>query len=150
MNIRIEQAPNPNSRVTLSNEKDPLGVPRVHLNWDLTPLDKRSIRTIHYLIGRELAISGYGRLKLKDYFSDENDFSFPDNTHGGNHHMGTIRMHEDPKKGVVDTNCKLHGINNLFVAGSAVFPTAGAPNPTLTIVALSLRLSDFIKEKMIG
>lgn len=148
MNIRIEQAPNPESRVSLSNEKDSLGVPRVHLNWDLTPLDKRSIRTIHYLIGRELAISGYGRLKLKDYFSDENDFSFPDNTHGGNHHMGTIRMHEDPKKGVVDINCKLHGINNLFVAGSAVFPTGGAPNPTLTIVALSLRLSDFLKNKM--
>ena len=148
MNIRMEQAPNPKSRVSLSEEKDSLGVPRVHLNWDLTPLDKRSIRTIHYLIGRELAISGYGRLKLRKEFSNADDYLFPKDTHGGNHHMGTTRMDEDPKKGVVDINCKLHGIDNLFVAGSACFPTAGAPNPTLTIVALSLRLSDFIKDKM--
>lgn len=148
LNVRIEQAPNPNSRVTLGKEKDGLGVPKTHMNWDLTPLDKRSIRTIHYLIGQQMAISGYGRLKLKDYFADETDFSFPDHTHGGNHHMGTTRMDNNPKKGVVDENCKIHGIHNLYVAGSACFPTAGAPNPTLTLVALTIRLSDYIKNKI--
>lgn len=148
MDIRIEQAPNPNSRLTLGGEKDELGVQRAHMNWDLTQLDKRSIRTIHYLIGKELAASGLGRLKLRPHFEDASDTTFPENTHGGNHHIGTTRMDEDPKKGVVNTNCQLHGIHNLYVAGSACFPTAGSPNPTLTIVALSLRLSDFIKEKM--
>jgi choline dehydrogenase-like flavoprotein len=148
LNIRMEQSPNPNSRVTLGNEKDGLGVPRVHMNWDLTFLDKRSIRTIYYLIGKEMGASGLGRLKLREEFRDENDHSFPEDTHGGNHHIGTTRMDEDPKKGVVDINCKVHGINNLYVAGSACFPTAGGPNPTLTITALSIRLSDFIKGKM--
>lgn len=148
MDIRIEQAPNPNSRVTLGTEKDELGVPRVHMNWDLTPLDKRSIRTIHYLIGKEIGASGLGRLKLRKEFSDPNDNSFPEDTHGGNHHIGTTRMNEDSKKGVVNLDCQVHGINNLYIAGSACFPTAGAPNPTLTIVALSLRLSDFLKIKM--
>jgi choline dehydrogenase-like flavoprotein len=145
MDIRLEQAPNPNSRVSLSNEKDELGVPRVHMNWDLTPLDKRSIRTIHFLVGKEMAKSGLGRLKFRNHFEDENDNSWPDDTHGGNHHMGTTRMNSDPKKGVVDINCKVHGISNLFIAGSACFPTAGAPNPTLTLTALSIRLSDHIK-----
>lgn len=146
MNIRMEQAPNPNSRITLGNEKDKFGVPRTHVNWDLTYLDKRSIRTIHYLIGKEMALSGLGRLKFKPHFEDANDTSWPDDTHGGNHHMGTTRMDSDPKKGVVNTDCKIHGISNLFVAGSACFPTAGAPNPTLTLTALSIKLSDHIKK----
>ena len=64
---------------------------------------------------------------------------------GGWHHMGTAKMHDDPKHGVVDANCKVHGIDNLHVAGSATFATAGAPNPTLTLVALTLRLSDRVK-----
>jgi choline dehydrogenase-like flavoprotein len=148
MDIRIEQAPNPNSRVTLNTERDELGVPQAHLHWDLTPLDKRSIRTVHYLIGQQIALSGLGRMKLRDYFVDENDFSFPDETHGGNHHMGTTRMSDDPKTGVVNSECQIHGIANLYVAGSACFSTAAAPNPTLTIVALSLRLSDHIKSKL--
>ena len=63
----------------------------------------------------------------------------------GNHHMGTTRMHNDPRRGVVDANSKLHGVNNLFVAGSAVFPTYGASNPTLNLIALVLRLADHLK-----
>jgi choline dehydrogenase-like flavoprotein len=145
MNIRIEQAPNPNSRVTLGKEKDALGVPRASMNWDLTELDKRSIRKIHYLIGQEMGKSGFGRLKLREPFVDENDMTFPKDIHGGNHHMGTMRMNNDPKKGVVNDNCQVHGIHNLFIAGSACFPTAGAPNPTMTLIAMSLRLSDHIK-----
>ena len=82
------------------------------------------------------------------YLRDENDESWPTFTAGGFHHMGTTKMNNDPKKGVVDSNCKVHGLNNLFVAGSSCFPTAGAVNPTLTIIALSLRLSDFIKSKI--
>ena len=66
----------------------------------------------------------------------------------GHHHLGTTRMHDDPKQGVVDADCKVHGIANLFVAGSAVFPTYGASNPTLNLLALTLRLADHLKKVM--
>lgn len=148
LNIRMEQAPNPNSRITLGTEKDALGMTKAHMNWDLTFLDKKSIRTIYYLIGKEIGASGFGLLKLRDEFRDENDTTFPEDTHGGNHHIGTTRMNEDPKKGVVNINCQVHGINNLYIASSSCFPTAGCPNPTLTIVALTIRLSDFLKNKI--
>lgn len=146
--IRIEQSPNPNSRVTLDTEKDELGMPRGILNWELTPLDKRSIRRIFHILGQQMAISEIGRIKLMDYLRDENDDTFPDSTNGGWHHMGTTRMGADPKNSVVDPNCQVHGISNLYVAGSGCYVTAAAPNPTLTLVALSLRLSDFVKSKM--
>ena len=148
LNTRIEQAPNPNSRINIGTEKDELGVPRANLHWQLTDFDKRSIRKIYQILGQQIGIAGIGRLKLMEFLQDENDNSWPDGTNGGWHHMGTTRMSEDPKDGVVDANCKIHGISNLFVAGAACYPTSGAPNPTLTLVALSLRLSDFIKEKM--
>jgi choline dehydrogenase-like flavoprotein len=145
LSTRIEQAPNPNSRVTIGPEKDELGVPRANLHWELTALDKRSVRRIHQLIGQQVGIAGFGRVKLMEFLRDENDDTFPESTNGGWHHMGTTRMNEDPKKGVVNANCQVHGISNLFVAGSACYPTSGAPNPTLTLVALSLRLSDYVK-----
>jgi choline dehydrogenase-like flavoprotein len=63
------------------------------------------------------------------------------------HHMGTTRMHSDPKRGVVDGNCRVHGVSNLYIAGSSVFPTSGHANPTLTIVALALRLGDHLSRK---
>jgi choline dehydrogenase-like flavoprotein len=59
--------------------------------------------------------------------------------------MGTTRMHADPRQGVVDVNCKVHGVDNLYIAGSSVFPTGGYANPTLTLVALALRLADRLK-----
>jgi len=143
---RIEQAPNPDSRITLESEKDSLGVPRATLNWVLTPLEKRSIRKIHELLGQQVGLAGIGRVKMLEYLQDKNDNSWPSFTGGGWHHMGTTRMSDDPTKGVVDANCKVHRIDNLFIAGSSCFATAGAPNPTLTLTALSLRLSDHLKE----
>jgi choline dehydrogenase-like flavoprotein len=142
---RIEQAPNPDSRITLDREKDALGMNRSHLHWSFTELEKRSIRTIHELIGREAGRAGLGRVRLLEYLHDEKDSTWPDFTGGGWHHMGTTRMSDDPKTGVVDRNCKVHGMGNLHIAGSSCFSTAGAPNPTLTVVALSLRLADQLK-----
>lgn len=142
---RIEQAPNPDSRVTLDTEKDGLGMPRAKLNWALTQLEKHSIRKIHELIGQELGKAGIGRVKLMEYLWDENDTSWPPFTGGGWHHMGTTRMSEDPKMGVVDANCKVHGIANLHIAGASCYATAAAPNPTLTVIALTLRLSEHLK-----
>ncbi len=143
---RIEQAPNPNSRVTLDTETDALGVRRAMLHWELTPLEKRSIRTIYEIIGQQLGIASKGRVRLMDYLQDENDNRWPEFTGGGWHHMGTTRMSADPKQGVVDANCKIHSLQNLYVAGAACYATAAAPNPTLTVVALTLRLSDHLKK----
>lgn len=146
LSTRIEQAPNPMSRVTLDTAKDALGMPRPILHWELTPFEKRSTRTIYELIGQQVGAAGVARLQLMDHLQDPNDHSWPDFTSGGWHHMGTTRMSDDPRTGVVDANCKIHGIANLFVAGGSCFVTAAAPNPTLTITALSLRLSDHLKK----
>jgi choline dehydrogenase-like flavoprotein len=138
-----EQGPNPDSRVMLSDERDSLGMRRVNLDWRLTPYDMQSnIRTLKILddIFRR---SGLGRVYGHLYSRIPSD-----SIHGGWHHMGTTRMHLDPKKGVVDEKCKVHSIPNLFIAGPSVFPTGGYANPSLTIVALAIRLADYIKRLM--
>jgi len=147
LKTRQEQSPNPNSRVTLSTEKDALGMPRARLDWQLTELDKRSIRTYYEVLGRELGRTGIGRVQIRDWLLND-DRSWPSFLSGGWHHMGTTRMNNDPKQGVVDANCRVHGLSNLFIGGAAVYATAGAVNPTLTLVALALRLSDHLKTKV--
>ena len=141
---RMEQAPNPESRIQLSKERDALGLHRVALDWRLTSVDIRSIDVLTRAVAAEFGRLGYGRVKLADWLFDSSDRWEP-RMQGGSHHMGTTRMAEDPKRGVVDANCKIHGIANLYVAGSSVFPTSGYANPTLTIVALALRLSAHLK-----
>jgi choline dehydrogenase-like flavoprotein len=76
------------------------------------------------------------------------DDEWPHVPAGGYHHMGTTRMHADPRHGVVDANCRVHETDNVYVAGSSVFPTCGYASPTLTLVALALRLADHLKEKI--
>ena len=147
LKTRQEQTPNPASRVTLSSEKDAMGMPRVRLDWQFTELDKRSMRTFYEVVARELGRVGLGRVRILDWLL-EDDRSWPSFLSGGWHHMGTTRMHRDPKQGVVDADCRVHGLANLYVAGAAVYPTSGAANPTLTLVALSLRLSDHLKTKL--
>ena len=149
MFTRQEQSPNPESRIVLSSEKDALGMPRANLRWRFTSLDKRSIRVFYELLGKEMGRAGLGRVQLKDWLLDGDDDKWPNILSGGWHHMGTARMHEDPKQGVVDANCQVHGLANLFVAGGAVYPTGGAVNPTLTVVAVSLRLSDHLKNRVL-
>jgi choline dehydrogenase-like flavoprotein len=95
-------------------------------------------------------MSEKGRVRLLEYLWDENDHSWPEFTGGGWHHMGTTRMGTDPKQSVVNPDCRVHGIDNLYMAGSSCYVTAGAPNPTLTLVALSLRLSDHLKQRVKG
>jgi choline dehydrogenase-like flavoprotein len=143
---RIEQAPNPDSRIILDAERDALGMPRAALHWELTPLEKRSIRKIHELLGQQVGRAGIGRVRLLDFLQDEKDSSWPDWTGAGWHHMGTTRMGTDPKQSVVDANCKVHGLANLYCAGASCYTTAAAVNPTLTLVALTLRLSDHLKQ----
>jgi choline dehydrogenase-like flavoprotein len=145
---RMEQAPNPNSRITLDTEKDSLGMPKAMLHWELTALEKNSLRTINTIIGQEVGRVSMGRVKVYDYLQDETNESWPTFTGGGWHHMGTTRMSEDPKQGVVDSTCKVHGISNLYVAGSSSYVTAGAVNPTLTLIAMAIRLTDYLKQRL--
>ena len=145
---RIEQAPNPSSRVTLDTEKDALGVPRAALHWELSLLEKRSLYKIYELLGQQIGQAGTGRIKMKEFLLSKNENTWPSFTGGGWHHMGTTRMNNDPKQGVVDANCRVHGLSNLYMAGASCFTTAGAPNPTLTLVALTLRLSDHVKNQL--
>jgi choline dehydrogenase-like flavoprotein len=138
-----QTTPDPDSRVTLDQERDALGLPRVKLDLHLSELARHSIkRTLEIFAGR-LGESGLGRVKIA--FD-----GWPVGINYGNHHMGTTRMSANPKHGVVDADCRIHGIGNLYVAGSSVFPTSGSANPTLTIVALALRLADQIKRCMLG
>jgi choline dehydrogenase-like flavoprotein len=141
--IMSEQAPNPDSRVTLGDERDALGQRLVRLNWQLTPMDINSIIRSQQIMDEAFRKSGLGRLYIE--LSDETP---PHKIEGGYHHMGTTRMHSDPKKGVVDQNCQVHDMSNLFIAGPSVFPTSGQANPALTTVALCVRLADHVKELM--
>ncbi|MGQ3049613.1 MAG: FAD-dependent oxidoreductase [Niveispirillum sp.] len=154
--VRGEQAPNPDSRVRLSQARDMLGQRRADLDWQLSPLDKRSAHAVTELVGAELARTGLGRITLDNWLLDGTD-AWPtgadDGDHhdvlqGGHHHIGTTRMSADPSTGVVDANAKVWGKENLFVAGSSIFPTSGWANPTLTIVALSLRLGAHLARQL--
>ena len=144
LTTRQEQAPNPDSRITLSTEKDALGMPRAKFDWRVTDLDKHSIRTFYQLLGREMGRTSTGRVQIKEWLLSD-DKTWPGFISGGWHHMGTLRMNSDPKQGVTDANCKVHDIGNLYIGGAATYPTAGAVNPTFTLVALSLRLADHLK-----
>jgi choline dehydrogenase-like flavoprotein len=145
---RTEQAPNPASRVQLVRDIDVLGMPRAKLDWQLTELDRQSIRAHCQELGRQFGRSGLGRVRVLDWLRGEDDSSWPSFLSGGWHHMGTTRMHTSPRHGVVDPDCRVHGVANLHVAGASVYPTGGAANPTLTLIALTLRLSDHLKARV--
>lgn len=136
-----EQAPHPDSRITLSDHTDALGMPRLHLDWRLGEEDWRSIHRSMELLTDQLAAAGIarGRMQIRT------DEPWQPLTWGA-HHMGATRMASSPADGVVDPNGRLFGVDNLYVTGGSVFPTGGAANPTLTIVALALRLADHLQE----
>ena len=135
---RIASAPERDSRITLVRDRDALGLRKAKLTWALNPIDRRSVVRSLELVGAAVGAAGMGRLRI---LVDEDDRKWPEDLAGGWHHMGTTRMSDDPAHGVVDRNCKVHGLANLYVAGSSVFPTPGSGTPTMTIVALALRLA---------
>lgn len=141
-----EQAPNPNSRVLLGDQRDALGLRRLQLDWRLSDIDKRSIRDLAFLVGLEIGRMQRGRVGVPRWLLDETPRD-DDPILGGYHHMGTTRMADSPAQGVVDANCRVFSTENLFISGSSVFTTGGAANPTLTIVALALRLADHIDRR---
>ncbi|MDE8653745.1 FAD-dependent oxidoreductase [Novosphingobium album (ex Liu et al. 2023)] len=145
--IRGEQAPNPDSRVLLSAARDELGQRRADLSWQLSALDKHTARVVTRVFDEEMRRMGKGSVTPSEWLSEPGPAWPVDPTVGnhpiaGYHHLGGTRMSADPRHGVVDADCRVHGYANLHVAGSSVFATAGWANPTLTIVAFALRLAD--------
>lgn len=136
-----EQTPNPESRVTLDDRRDALGLRRARLQWRLTDLDRHSVRRSQEIVDHALRQAGLGQLDR--LLGDERP---PEDQRGQWHHMGTTRMSVDPRHGVVDHEGRVHGMRNLYLAGSSVFPTVGYANPTLTVVALALRLAAHLRD----
>ena len=132
-----EQPPDPESRITLAEQRDPLGVPQARLDWRVGDAERAAVRATVSAVSGWFESSSLGTVRPSasfDYFD-------------GFHHMGATRMSRDPTAGVVDRDCRVHGVENLYVAGSSVFPSAGHANPTLTIVALALRLADRLRKQ---
>jgi choline dehydrogenase-like flavoprotein len=138
----MELLPDPERRLTLTSEKDALGLPRLKLSMRVADADFSLYHDTLKELGRQLLSSGTGLLKItrRQNWSQNMDW--------GNHHLGTTRMHSDPKQGVVNADSQVHGLGNLYVAGSSIFPTYSASNPTLNLVALTLRLADHLKKVM--
>jgi choline dehydrogenase-like flavoprotein len=136
----LEQEPDPENRITLGKRRDRFGQPLPHLTWRESGFMRDSHRRSLQLLDTEFQTCGFGRLQHRD-----DEIAFLEGYHQyGLHHMGSTRMSDDPRQGVVDRDCRVHGIRNLFIAGSSVFPTGGAANPTWTIAALAARLADHL------
>lgn len=164
--VLAEQELNRDSRVTLSDGADPFGQPRARVDWRHTDLDRTSILAGLRIMGTELGRLGAGRLQitpggfdpsavptaegglLSAYKVSVDDINLEDFPLGiGFHHMCTTRMDDDPERGVVDSDCRVHDVGNLYIAGSSVFSTGGVATPTFNITALALRLADHLSAR---
>jgi choline dehydrogenase-like flavoprotein len=139
VNIGFDVAPNAGSAVVLSQRRNELGEPLAELRWRLSDDDEEMMAATVRTVARQLALLGVGRLNVNPPAG-----TWVASVEGQHHHMGTLRMSSSPTGGVVDTNQRFHDLANLYAAGSAVFPTYGHVNPTLNVVALSLRLGDHL------
>ncbi|MGH9382557.1 MAG: GMC oxidoreductase, partial [Thermoanaerobaculia bacterium] len=135
-----EPVPDPENRVRLGEERDALGLRRAALAWRLTEREVANFRAVAERLTRSLGEALRGRVRL--LMTEEDPWA---RARWSNHHIGTTRMDPDPARGVVDLDCRVHGVAGLYVAGSSVFPTAGVSNPTYTLIALTLRLADHLK-----
>lgn len=145
-----EQAPRHHNRVALSaTDRDAFGVPRIELHWKKDELDRRTMLEAMRIVGEDFARRDIGRVQISEWVLNDEDYP-ADMELAGNHHMGGTRMGEDVRTSVVDRNCRVHGMSNLYVGGSSVFATSGQCTPTTTIVALALRLGDHLAREAGG
>jgi choline dehydrogenase-like flavoprotein len=147
LDFHAEQEPNSASRVTLGEQRDAFGMPRLNVDWRYTPGDVRTVSRALQLLRADLARGGVATL---DYDPATVEAEMTRYGAYGGHHIGTIRMGSDPRTSMVDAHGRIHGVGNLFVAGSATFPTSSQANPTLTIVALALRMAEHLNNKLQG
>jgi choline dehydrogenase-like flavoprotein len=147
LDFHAEQQPTPESRVELMTEVDALGMPRLRVDWRYTAVDVETVRRAIALLAEDIERSGIGTLAY-----DPASVEFEMTRYGayGGHHIGTARMGLDPASSVVNADCRVHGISNLSIASAAVFPTCSQANPTLTVVALALRLASRLRAKIAG
>jgi choline dehydrogenase-like flavoprotein len=142
LDVHAEQQPNPRSRVTLGPQCDALGLPRLHIDWRYTRRDVETVQRALTLFAREIDHWRVGRF---EYNAQTVEMEMTRYGAYGGHHLGTARMGTDPRTSATDAQGRVHGVDNLFVAGAALFPTSGQANPTLTIVALALRTAAHLK-----
>jgi choline dehydrogenase-like flavoprotein len=145
--IDLEQEPNRESRITLSSKRDRLGMQQARVDWKIGELERRTALYFSRFLTQELRRLGLDQVEEAAWLTKRTPLCEGDLA-GNYHHIGTTRMSESPRDGVVDQNCRVHGIANLYAVGTSVFPTGGHANPTLTIVALSIRLADHIREQL--
>jgi len=145
--VACEQELNPDNRVRLIAEHDRFGLRRIELDWRVSEMDLRTLHTAATEVAARLAARDRGRMQIVDWLLN-GGAPTADRLWGGNHHMGTTRMSDDPKTGVVDANGRVHSVENLYCGGSSVFATSGHANPTYTIVQLALRLGDHLSETL--
>lgn len=149
-----EQALNPDSRVLLTGETDRFGLRKLALDWQLCPLDYRTLRSSLTVMGQYFAEARIGRVQMAEWLREEDPtppgLGSPGSEVALHHHMCTTRMSADPAHGVVDGDCRVHGIDNLYIGGCSVFATGGHANPTYTIVQLALRLGDHLSDVLKG
>jgi choline dehydrogenase-like flavoprotein len=146
IDLNFEQRPRFDSRVSLGKSEDRFGVRRVVVDWRLGDDDRHTASTALQWAAEAFGQIGLGRIRITTDL--QKGKPWPEEMTGSSHHMGTARMAAAPERGVVNADCRVHSVDNLYIAGSAVFPTSGYANPTLTIVALALRLSDHLKGKL--
>jgi choline dehydrogenase-like flavoprotein len=144
LQCHTEQAPDPSSRVTLSASRDPLGLRRGQVDWRLNQSERNTVQVMTKVMGTELKRLGLAEVTPEPWLSDSGN-GWKSRLSDCFHHIGTTRMSDSPATGVVDRNCEVFGVRGLYVAGSSVFPTSGYANPTLTIVAMSMRLADHLR-----
>ena len=143
LEAHCEQEPNPESRISLCAEVDALGMRRARVDWRVSDLSRKTADVFTETVAAEFERLHLGRVEPLPAPPDEEGWR--KRIYDVYHHIGTARMHDDAGQGVVDADCRVHGLDNLYVAGSAVFPTGGYSNPTLTLLALCLRLADRLK-----
>ena len=141
----FEQSPNRDSRISLSGQRDALDLHQVRVDWRLNELDTASIRATAGMIGNDMATHFHSDFAPADWLQAA---GATPRVHGTAHHLGTTRMSDSATTGVVDRQCRVHGIDNLYIAGSSTFPTGGWAFPTLTIVALALRIADELRARL--
>jgi choline dehydrogenase-like flavoprotein len=142
LDFHAEQQPNRDSRVTLGDGTDALGTRQILVDWRYTPRDVDTVTRALALFAADLSRSGVGSFTYEPAQVETEMIRY--GAYGG-HHLGTARMGNDPRSSVVNADCRVHGINNLYVASAATFATSSQANPTLTVVALALRLADTLK-----
>lgn len=143
LHIMLEQKADPESRVVLTDERDSLGLPRVHVHWKISDMDRHTAVRVSQVLKQEVMRAGMPEPVMEDWVEQNRPQDAPlvDMAHS----IGATRMSDDPRTGVVDQRCEVHGVKGLYIAGASVFPTSGQCNPTLMIVSLAIRVADFIK-----